>query len=121
MTQNFIQIEQKGNYFVVTTGWRDLLDRTVNYTGQFDFPTFKTSFMGYKNLNGEIIDNTGVAITCDSPYKRVNIRSQMRVEQPDGEIGLIDNSFSINGEEVTFEAFLSWLYFNTGTNASRTA
>jgi len=121
MTQNFISIEQKGNYFVVTTGWTDLLTRTINYTGQFDFPTFKTSFIGYKNLNGEIIENTGVAITCDSPFKRVNIRSQMLVTTDDGREEYIDNKFTINGEDVPFEAFLSWLYFNTGTNAPRTA
>lgn len=120
MTQNFIRIEQKGNYNVITTGWLDLETREINFTGQFDFPIEKTSFIGYKNLqNDTLIENTGVAITCDSPFKRINIRSQMLNETPDGQTMYIDNSFSINGEEMPFEQFVQWLYMNTGTSIQR--
>lgn len=120
MTQNFIRIEQKGNYNVITTGWNDLETRETNFTGQFDFPKEKTSFIGYKDLRDETrILNTGVAITCDSPYKRINIRSRMLIESPDGETMYIDNSFSINEEEIPFEQFVEWLYFNTGTTIQR--
>lgn len=118
MTQNFIRIEQKGNYNVITTGWIDLETRNTNYTGQFDFPQERTSFIGYKDLtNTEGITNTGVAITCDMPYKRINIRSQMLTETPDGESMYIDNSFNVDGLEVTFDDFVRWLYANTGTSS----
>jgi hypothetical protein len=120
MTQNFINVMQKGNYNVITTGWIDLESGIMNYTGQFDFPKFKTSFIGYKDLTtGTEITNTGVAITCDSPYKRINIRATMLSETPDGEPRYIDNSFRIYGEEVSFDDFVAWLYLNTGTNEQR--
>ena len=116
MTQNFIDITAKGNYYIVTTGWTDLETRKKNYTGQFDFPSFRTSFIGYKDLTGTDPVNSGVAITCDAPYKRVNIRSQISTTTPDGEPIMMDNEFSINAEIVNFEDFVTWLYFNTGTN-----
>lgn len=120
MTQNFIRIEQKGNYNVITTGWMDIMTREVNFTGQFDFPKEKTSFIGYKDLTDETqILNTGVAITCDSPYKRINIRARMLTETPDGQSMYVDNSFSIDGQEIPFEQFVEWLYFNTGTSIQR--
>lgn len=119
MTRNFINIDQKGNYNVITTGWIDLETGKANYTGQFDFPQYKTSFIGYKDLSESEIMNTGVAITCDSPYKRINIRAKMMSEARDGEPMLIDNSFRIYGEEVSFDDFVIWLYMNTGTNIQR--
>jgi hypothetical protein len=119
MTQNFINVEQKGNYNVITTGWIDIESGQRNYTGQFDFPVHKTSFIGYKDLTSNEIMNTGVAITCDSPYKRINIRAKMMSEAPDGQDIWIDNSFQINSEYVSFDDFVIWLYMNTGTNIPR--
>ena len=120
MTQNFIEIVQKGNYNIITTGWKDLDSRTTNYTGQFDFPQHKTSFIGYKDLSsGTGIFNTGVAITCDSPYKRVNIRARMLTQDGDGNDVYVENLFNVNGEDMNFDQFSEWLYFNTGTTIQR--
>ena len=121
MTQNFIDISAKGNYNVITTGWIDLETRKTNYTGQFDFPKEKTSFIGYKDLSQSEVLTTGVAITCDAPYKRINMRAQIRTTNPDGESELIDNLFMIDGSEVPFFDFVQWLYVFTGTSTIRTA
>jgi len=122
MTQNFIEIVQRGNYNVITTGWIDLETGKRNYTGQFDFPQHKTSFIGYKDLTNETgIVNSGVAITCDSPYKRVNIRSQILTEDGDGNDIAIPNLFNVNGEDMNFDQFVDWLYIFTGTTTVRTA
>jgi hypothetical protein len=121
MTQNFIDISAKGNYNVITTGWIDLETRKKNYTGQFDFPKEKTSFIGYKDLSQDEVLTTGVAITCDAPYKRINMRAQIRTTNPDGESEFIDNLFMIDGSEVPFFDFVQWLYVFTGTSNVRTA
>jgi hypothetical protein len=121
MTRNFIDISAKGNYNVITTGWIDLETSRINFTGQFDFPKEKTSFIGYKDLSQSEVLTTGVAITCDTPYKRINMRAQIRTTTPDGEERFIDNKFSIDGSEVAFTDFVDWLYVFTGTLTIRTA
>lgn len=121
MTRNFIDISAKGNYNVITTGWTDLESGKTNYTGQFDFPKEKTSFIGYKDLSQSEVLTTGVAITCETPYKRINMRAQISTTGTDGEPTLIDNYFSIDGSEVSFSDFVDWLYVFTGTSTIRIA
>lgn len=121
MTQNFIKIDSKGNYYVITTGWTDLITQEKNFTGQFDFPIEKTSFIGYKNLTGADVVTTGVSITCDVPFKRINMRSQILTQNEEGESSYIDNAFFLEGVEVMFSVFLEWLYVNTGGSARNIA
>ncbi len=119
MVQNFMNIAEKGNYFIITTGWVDLEQRRENYTGQFDFPKDATSFLGYKNLEQTEIYNTGVSIICGMPYKRLNMRAEMLTTDGDGNPTLIPNSFRIDGNEVPFDDFVVYLYMNTGGATSR--
>jgi hypothetical protein len=114
MIQNFMNIDQKGNYFIITTGWIDSEIGEINYTGQFDFPKDATTFMAYKNLDSTEITNTGVAIVCGMPFKRLNIRAEMLTRDEDGNNRLIPNIFRLDGMDVTFEEFVIFLYLNTG-------
>ncbi len=119
MVQNFMNIAEKGNYFIITTGWVDLEQGRENYTGQFDFPKDATSFLGYKNLEQAEIYNTGVSIICGMPYKRLNMRAEMLTTDGDGNPTLIPNSFRIDGTEVPFDDFVVYLYMNTGGATTR--
>lgn len=114
MVQNFMNIEQKGNYFIITTGWMDSENREINYTGQFDFPKDATTFLGYKNLESTEIITTGVSIICGLPYKRLNIRAEMLTTDDEGNPRYIPNIFRLDGMDVMFEEFVLFLYLNTG-------
>jgi hypothetical protein len=109
-----MNIDQKGNYFIITTGWIDSEIGEINYTGQFDFPKDATTFMAYKNLDSTEITNTGVAIVCGMPFKRLNIRAEMLTRDENENNQLIPNIFRLDGMDVTFDEFVIFLYLNTG-------
>jgi hypothetical protein len=114
MTNNFIQIDERGNYFVITTGWNDLNNRTKNFTGQYDFPKENTSINGLKNITPTGIENSGFTIVNENTMKRVSIRRMIATSNPDNEPMEIDNEFFLMGEPVTFDEIFVWLLFNTG-------
>jgi len=114
MTNNFIQIDERGNYFVITTGWNDLESRKKNFTGQYDFPKENTSANGLKNITPTGIENSGFTIVNENTNKRVSIRRMITTNSPDGEQMEMDNEFFLMGEPVTFDDMFDWLMKNTG-------
>ena len=114
MTNNFIQIDESGNYFVITTGWNDLNTRAKNFTGQYDFPKENTSANGLKAITGTGVENTGLSIVNENTNKRVSIRKTINTADAEGNEFELDNEFFLMGEPVTFDEMFKWLMNNTG-------
>jgi hypothetical protein len=114
MTNNFIQIDEKGNYFVITTGWNDLETRAKNFTGQYDFPKENTSANGLKSITGTGVENTGLSIINENTNKRISIRRTIDTTDADGNAIELDNEFFLMGEPITFDNMFEWLLFSTG-------
>lgn len=114
MTNNFIQIDENGNYFVITTGWNDLMQGGKNFTGQYDFPKENTSANGIKNISEEGVRNTGFTIVNENTNKKISIRSTIVTSNPDGEPMEIDNEFYLFGNPITFADMFDWLMNTTG-------
>jgi hypothetical protein len=114
MTNNFIQIDERGNYFVITTGWNDLLTTEKNFTGQYDFPKGNTSANGLKSITGTGVENTGLSIVNENTNKRISIRKTINTTDMEGNEIELDNEFFLMGEPVTFDDMFMWLMNNTG-------
>ena len=114
MTNNFIQIDENGNYFVITTGWNDLMQDGKNFTGQYDFPKENTSANGIKNITEEGVRNSGFTIVNENTNKKISIRSTIVTSNPDGEPMEIDNEFYLFGNSITFDEMFEWLMKTTG-------
>jgi hypothetical protein len=120
MTNNFIQIEEKGNYFVITTGWNDLLNTTRNYTGQYDFPKENTSVNGIKRITPFGVENNGLTIVNENTNKKISIQRTINTTTTDDMPVQIDNEFYLFGESVTFDMLLDWLFQFTGVTTLTT-
>ena len=114
MTNNFIQIDEIGNYFVITTGWNDIETRAKNFTGQYDFPKENTSANGIKKITEEGVQNSGFTIVNENTNKKVSIRSTIITTSPDGEPMELENEFYLFGEMVPFDIMFDWLMNTTG-------